>query len=344
MFGQEPERKSNRQKEAKEKAISVEDIPVENIEWDKVDPEERMMWKKLHEEKEKDMMDLINQLQRGHAIYPIGRDRTFRRYWVFNSLPGLFVEDDERYVPDDFFKPVDQTGASNPFNSEHLPLESKKPVQNRDEKSTSSDKENDSGSPEKNSSSISGDNTSIKPKVLTENNGVGESPMEVDDKSPSVPCVTVHDQIAERNICRWSYFNTPEQFHKLIDSLNPRGFREGPLKQSLLEQKSRILENMSKCPAHVLSISMEEKKAAADNATKLQAVRSQSRKKMLTGMVQNSSAQELMELNLREHLLDLEERICVGSIGKLEVGRTYGISAVLFDNLMAELVYKKKNK
>ena len=320
---QEPERKSNRQKEAKEKAISFENIPVENIEWDKVDPEERMMWKKLHEAKEKEMADLVNQLQRGHAIYPLGRDRTFRRYWVFNSLSGLFVEDDERHIPDDFLQPVEQTGASNPFNSEHLPLNSKKPVQNRDEKSTSSDKENETGSPEKNSDAASNEPSAVKPKVLSENNVTAEltteTPMETDDKSHVVPCVNVQEQIAQRNRYRWLYFNTPEQLDKLIESLNPRGFREGPLKTTLLEQKSRIIENMTKCPIDVLSMSKEQQKQAADNDIRIQAIRSQSRKRMLKGVVQNSSAQELMELNLREQLLDLEERLYVGSIGILKV-------------------------
>lgn len=27
----------------------------------------------------------------------LGTDRAFRRYWVFNSIPGLFVEDDEPF-------------------------------------------------------------------------------------------------------------------------------------------------------------------------------------------------------------------------------------------------------
>ena len=282
-----------------------------------------MLWKKLHEAKEKELTELVSQLQRGHAIYPLGRDRTFRRYWIFSSLCGLFVEDDERYIPDEFLAPVEQTGASNPFNSENLPLDSKKPVQNRDEKSTSSDKENDALSPEKNSNVGSNDISGIKPKVLTESNvsaePVGDIKMDLDDKSENVPCISVHEQISEKNKHKWMYFNTPKQLEKLIDSLNPRGFREGPLKQALLEHKYRILENMEKCPTQVLSISREQQKQAADNDTRIQAIRSQSRKKMFKGVVQNSSAQELMELNLREQLLDLEERLYVGSVGILKV-------------------------
>ncbi len=317
-FTQEPERKSTRQREAKERNITVEEIPVENVEWDKVTPDERVLWKKLHEAREKEMADQLVHLQRGHAIYSIGRDRTFRRYWVFNNLGGLFVEDDERHIPDDFLQPVEQTGASNPFNSEHLPLNSQKPVQNRDEKSTSSDKENDTGSPEKSTGSnpASGEPAALKPKVLAESNGSvgmsGETPMEVDEKDSNVPCISVHDQIAQRNTHRWLYFNTPEQLDKLINCLNPRGFREGPLKHAILEQKARILENLTSCPTNVLSISKEQKQAA-DKELRFQAT---SKRK---GVVCDSSASEVLELNLREMLLDLEERVHITKIGRLQV-------------------------
>ena len=45
--------------------------------------------------KEKQIVDDINQLQSKCAMCPIGKDRYFRRYWVFKTLPGLFVEDND---------------------------------------------------------------------------------------------------------------------------------------------------------------------------------------------------------------------------------------------------------
>ena len=41
--------------------------------------------------------------------------------------------------------------------------------------------------------------------------------------------------------------------------------------------------------------------------------------------MQNTSAQESLELNLREMLLDLEERICVGGLGNLKVSELTSI-------------------
>lgn len=47
------------------------------------------------------LLDIRTQLrsnQSVYAIHPIGRDRAYRRYWLFQSLPGLFVEQDDEYV------------------------------------------------------------------------------------------------------------------------------------------------------------------------------------------------------------------------------------------------------
>jgi len=44
-----------------------------------------------------------------------------------------------------------------------------------------------------------------------------------------------------------------------------------------------------------------------------------SRSRIAKGLIQNTSAQESLELNLREMLLDLEERVFVGALGSLKV-------------------------
>lgn len=64
------------------------------------------------------------------------------------------------------------------------------------------------------------------------------------------------------------------------------------------------------------SIHEAVKPAAASN----QNIKSRSR--IAKGQVQDSSAQESLELNLREMLLDLEERIFVGGLGSLKVSRS----------------------
>jgi bromodomain adjacent to zinc finger domain protein 1A len=45
--------------------------------------------------KEKNILDEIYYLQTKCTMTPIGRDRYYRRYWIFNSLPGIYVEDED---------------------------------------------------------------------------------------------------------------------------------------------------------------------------------------------------------------------------------------------------------
>lgn len=47
--------------------------------------------------KEKSLIEEIYQLQIKYSMTPLGRDRFHRRYWIFKSLPGLYVEDDSSY-------------------------------------------------------------------------------------------------------------------------------------------------------------------------------------------------------------------------------------------------------
>ena len=59
--------------------------------------EEELAQQRREERKRKDqefMYQLSKAVSRS-AIQPLGRDRVFRRYWVFKSLRGLFVEDDD---------------------------------------------------------------------------------------------------------------------------------------------------------------------------------------------------------------------------------------------------------
>lgn len=312
---EKPERISARQKQAREKEDADKEIPVENIDWEKVTPAEREAWKSKQKKKEAEMMEVLQELQHGYAIYPLGRDRTYRRYWVFRSLPGLYVEDQEEFVPDDLFKAVPQTDKPRSFDAENL---SSAQGDGTEVKSTSSDKENDqkvlNGTNEKGAKPL---NDLIK-------NGVVE-PMDVDVQS-SIPTETVFDQIEKRNTYMWSYIGTQEQFDKLTDSLNPRGIREGPLKAALLEQKDQILASMKSCPTDILSSD-----GGANNKQGVKYQSLKSRNRVTQGAVKNSSAKEFIELNLREMLLDLEERIYAGALGAIKVSQIFFMTMLCFD-------------
>ena len=331
-----PERKSARQKAKEERESAMADLPTENIDWDKVTPLERVRMKEKYQRREKELMSLVDQLQRGYAVYPVGRDRTFRRYWTFRSIPGLFVEDQEDFIPDDYLTPIEQTQKGPPeFLSNHLPLTNKEVKQSREEKSTSSDKENDSFDQGKSENKVTGSVSGEKPlgvntANVTETVGSetmaasGETGAKEDATSaidvetkPSVTCQSVHEQITARGKVTWAYYNTVEQVDKLIESLNVRGHREGHLRQTLLEQRVLLEASVSDCPVKQLSLSADVVQKSREKSVRYQSLRLRNR--TTQGAVKNASAKELLELNLRESLLDLEERIYIGTLGSLKV-------------------------
>ncbi|KAL8611016.1 hypothetical protein ACOMHN_042632 [Nucella lapillus] len=57
--------------------------------------------KEEFEQKDLDAQREIMDLQKTNALYPLGRDRLYRRYWYFSSLPAVLVEDHELFLPYD---------------------------------------------------------------------------------------------------------------------------------------------------------------------------------------------------------------------------------------------------
>ena len=147
------------------------------------------------------------------AICPLGRDRTYRRYWVFRSIPGLFVEDDEQHVPDDCFQPCEQ-------------LASQATVDN-----SKADDVTDKGDDQ----------------VAKESDDVNCSENPTPEASTSTALMTVHEQITARNSVPWSIFVIPGDVESLVAALNPRGIRESALKQIISDQSVQISDFIARC-------------------------------------------------------------------------------------------------
>ena len=241
----------------------------------------------MYKGKEADLIQLLSDLQRCAAVVPLGRDRTFRRYWRFKSVPGLFIENNEPHVSKDYF--------------EILAPQCENDLTKGDNAIVSNNKENDK-------SAENVPNGNVEPTV----NGRGDEDMDM-DVDGDLGCVTVKEQIADFNVTQWSFYEKPEDIDKLINCLNPRGFREGPLKAALIEHKKDILTAVEACPVNSL---YQNYKVLNKKDVKIQSVKSRNRN--TKGHVQNDSAKELMELSLREQLLDIEERIFVGTLGALK--------------------------
>ncbi|NWU94746.1 BAZ1A protein, partial [Upupa epops] len=62
----------------------------------------------LKQEQQKKEKELLEKIQNAIActnITPLGRDRLYRRYWIFPSVPGLFVEEDYSGLTEDMLLP-----------------------------------------------------------------------------------------------------------------------------------------------------------------------------------------------------------------------------------------------
>uniref|UniRef100_A0A670IR38 Bromodomain adjacent to zinc finger domain protein 1A n=1 Tax=Podarcis muralis TaxID=64176 RepID=A0A670IR38_PODMU len=68
-------------------------------------PEEEEALKQEQQAKERELTEKIQKATACTNISPLGRDRLYRRYWVFPSVPGLFVEEDYSGLTEDMLLP-----------------------------------------------------------------------------------------------------------------------------------------------------------------------------------------------------------------------------------------------
>ncbi|XP_039923419.1 bromodomain adjacent to zinc finger domain protein 1A isoform X2 [Hirundo rustica] len=61
--------------------------------------------KQEQQKKEKELLEKIQNATACTNITPLGRDRLYRRYWIFPSVPGLFVEEDYSGLTEDMLLP-----------------------------------------------------------------------------------------------------------------------------------------------------------------------------------------------------------------------------------------------
>ena len=281
---------------------------------------------------ERKFLQNIMSLQHGFSVQPLGRDRLYRRYWVFKSVPGVFVEDDDEIcVPPTALVPCVQNpnGSRFDFDNPFAPptkasvnanIISDKPSEGQQqENKDGSDKENDS----LNASGLNAGSSENK----ADGDGLvnGDGVIVIDDEDSKPPSVNGGEecpaikQITRPKEWKWAFFTSEEDIEVLIAALNNRGFRENALKQTLNEQKSRVLETVTKVQQDLLNIPLTEEETAERERSKVTTTEVKSRGKSVTYTAQNDSAHEGLELNLREMILDLEERIHVGSLGYLRV-------------------------
>uniref|UniRef100_A0A8C8EZY8 Bromodomain adjacent to zinc finger domain protein 1A n=1 Tax=Oncorhynchus tshawytscha TaxID=74940 RepID=A0A8C8EZY8_ONCTS len=158
--------------------------------------------------REKDLQERIQKVAACTYILPLGRDRLYRRYWLFPSTSALFVEDDYFGLTEDMLDPQEPTSEQEPAKAEEMEVS-----------------QNEAGQPEDLSQTGSTPDPDSKPII--------PAPVQ----SSSAPPVNRPNH--------WAFYSSPQEVEALIEALNPRGHRESTLKEVLVQEKERIAQLLS---------------------------------------------------------------------------------------------------
>ena len=112
-----------------------------------------------------------------------------------------------------------------------------------------------------------------------------------------------------RPVVRWSFFSSKEDIDNLLDALNPRGFRERPLKEAIQQEYKQLALAVEKCPLkEEIQAQKKDSKPKGRRGGRNQPTVDKSRYKTM---------EEFIEANLRDQILDLEDRIWQGNLGSV---------------------------
>ena len=128
----------------------------------------------------------------------------------------------------------------------------------------------------------------------------------------------VHSTILPR--VHWAYYSSAKQIEQLVQSLNTRGVREGELREKILAERDWIETKLKKCKDDQYVLTEE----AADELDKKQLMEVQNKrqkqsKQGIDPVPIGTSLMQMIELSLRDQILELEEKIFFGNLGILKV-------------------------
>ncbi|XP_061531351.1 LOW QUALITY PROTEIN: bromodomain adjacent to zinc finger domain protein 1A [Phycodurus eques] len=136
------------------------------------------------------------------------------------------------------------------------------------------------------------------PTKMEDGDHVQEEPAEGSVGSSPAPLRSCGPPVNRPN--QWFFYTSVEELDQLMDALNPRGHRESGLKEALLQERERLQEVLQAC--------QRSKYTCTDDPESSRSVPECT-----------AAAETLMEVRLRDLLLDIEDRIHQGTLGTLKV-------------------------
>ena len=280
---------------------------------------------------DEELNDLYTELSEASAVVnlrPIGSDRHHRRYWLFASLPGLYVEDPrlesvagqrEEKLQVIGQPPPAQTNLDQSLRPVHSQLLQKSDIRTTVIDLTVSPSSQSPpplpsphNSPDLNVSKTASflvQEDSCMHSHGADVSGTSEGPLSSGNTSQQQQ----HQNVSSQRY--WSCYTVPEVVDSLLTALNPRGLREVELKKALETWEPHILRTLSECPFHPDHLSPALHQPQYNTAT------------------------EFLELYLREQILDIEEKIYMGNLGCMKDVRRRGEWRNAIENSGAAAVF-----
>lgn len=233
----------------------------------------------------------LRTTQSVYGIHPIGRDRAYRRYWIFQSLPGLYVEQDDEYVGKCLPEPTPLESRYKKLFNKDNPLMhpneadlirtktcdvgcSTDPIESSKDESESNNKEKViCQKPDEADNQLqNGHNDDLdKVEEMAVSDRLGGCEAQDDGDEQNNPESFTSDEVnyctGDETTCaihgqkrptqtRWWFYHQPESIDSLIECLNKRGFRENELQEVLSSESSVLKPWVSECPAYKLNKSI----------------------------------------------------------------------------------------
>ncbi|KAI8482743.1 Bromodomain adjacent to zinc finger domain protein 1A [Branchiostoma belcheri] len=286
--------------------------------------EEEREKKEEFEQKEKELLKKVAEATAKYSIIPLGRDRSYRRYWVFHSLGGLFVEDCDDSVPPELLVPIQQksnTSTTTAGGHQHstpnlatvLPQNDQRLMQGQTNPTEQGQIKADSQNDQPMDTAPDVVDLTADPDVQQTTAPTSESVEDVAMEEVESDAADVEKASGVGKI-HWAFYSTPEQLEGLLQGLNTRGYREGALREILSQEKSRIQEAMQQCSVESLTFVAEPD--PVDVKVSVQPPRAAKQK---AAAVADSSAAQALELALRDQILTMEDQIWQGTLGAIKV-------------------------
>ncbi|CAD6232003.1 GSCOCG00001695001-RA-CDS [Cotesia congregata] len=225
---------------------------------------------KLREKYEQQLSKLKLASKDDQMMLYLGSDRAHRRYWRLLSIPGLFVENDDR-----------TPGSCLTDGTPYLPELQDKDSANKYLKNKFED------------------------EVSDKENNINEA------KTSQCP---VH---CKRPETKWKFYGSSEDIEQVMNNLSIRGLREGELRHNISQELESLKTAINNCPKHKLNPKLfPQTSQEVSNSRTSKKVKNENTN---LNYPPDVPIDEVMELSLRDFILEVEDKIKVGCLGGVKV-------------------------